>query len=126
MPGTKCNAFPIREIIVGYNVAAVTASLYLNEVILPFKGRILAVKVYAVTAGTGAGNTVVDVLLNGTTIWATAANKPTLLATATGEFANTMPTTQSFNESDRLTLIVASISTTGHARLSVSVAVGMP
>jgi len=115
----------VREVVQGYNVAAVTAALTLWEMVLPFAGRIHAVKVYAAVAGTGAGNTVADVLLNGTSIWAAAGNKPLLLATATGEFANATPTTQCFNAGDRLLLQVASISTTGHARLSISVAIGM-
>jgi hypothetical protein len=80
--------------------------------------------VYAVTAGTGGANTVVDVLVNGTSIWATAGNKPTLLATSTGEFANAVgdPNKTGVRPGDRISIQVASISSTGHARLSATVA----
>lgn len=120
MPGTRSNAFPVHGLATAYSLAAVTATT-LAEYVMVFPGRIGAVKAYAATAGTGAGNTVVDVLLNGTSIWTAAGNKPTLLATATGEFANTAPDTRSFQPGDRIT-ISTTISTTGHARLSVSVA----
>jgi len=76
-----------------------------------------------VTAGTGGGNTVCDVLLNGTTIWTAAGNRPTGLAvTANLEFTNTTPDVRAFQPGDRIQLQVASVSSTGHARLMMSVA----
>lgn len=122
MPGTKSNAFPIRNHVTGYSNAAVTAAQKLTEFVAVAPMRIGAVKVYAATAGTGAGSTVVDVLLNGTSIWTTAADRPTLLATSTGEFANPAPNTRAVQPGDRIEIQVASISTTGHARLSATVA----
>ena len=86
--------------------------------------RITGVKFLAVTAGVGAGNTVADILLNGTTIYSIAANKPTLLGTATGEFSNPLPDPNSRNlrPGDRLTLQINSIpATTGHARVTSNV-----
>lgn len=121
MPGTRTNVESVRHVVTGYSNAAVTASLYLTEDIIPFAAQITAVKVYAATAGTGAGNTVVDVLVNGTTIWPTAGNRPTLAATSTGEFASTRPDTRQVDAGDRIAIQVASISTTGHARLSAAV-----
>lgn len=120
MPGTRSNAFPVHDIVTFYSLAAVTATTYYEQVMV-FPGRIGAIKAYAATAGTGGGNGVIDVLLNGTSIWTTAGNRPTLAATSTGEFANTAPDTRGFQPGDRIT-ISGTISSTGHARLSISVA----
>lgn len=122
MPGTRSNANPVRHVVSGYSNAAVTANQYLTEFVAPFTCRIGAVKVEATTAGTGAGDTVVDVLINGTTAYTTAANKPTLLGTSTGEFANTAPDVRGVQAGDMVAIQVASIpATTGHARLCASV-----
>jgi len=125
MPGTRAPGKSVADVLVGGSNAAVTAAqnlLFAPALIAPFNGRVGAVKVYANTAGTGGGNTVVDVLVNGTSIWSVAAAKPTLLATATGEFANAIGDRGSFRAGDRVTVTVASISSTGHAALSVAVA----
>ena len=125
MPGTRSQPGSTTDVVTGYSNAAVTASQFLNEYIVVFFGRITGIKVYATTAGTGGGNTVVDVLVNGTSIWATAGNKPTLLATSTGEFANAVGDAGrvGVRPGDRIALQVASISSTGHARLSASAAI---
>jgi hypothetical protein len=124
MPGTRAQAKNIIELVSGYSNAAVTANQYLWEFVSVSFGRLTGIKVYATTAGTGGSNTVVDVLVNGTSIWATAGNKPTLLATSTGEFANTIgdPGKTGIRPGDRIALQVASISSTGHARLTATVA----
>lgn len=108
----------------GYNLAAVTANQVLWKYIAPAYGRVKGVRVYADTAGTGGGNTVIDILKNpagapgaGTSIWTTAANRPTLAATSTGEFTNTDPDLGGVHPGDQLFLVVSSISTTGHASL---------
>jgi hypothetical protein len=125
MPGTRAQAKNISASIFGYSNAAVTASQFLTEFVVVAFGRLTGIKVYAATAGTGGSNTVVDVLVNGTSIWATAGNKPTLLATSTGEFANAVgdPNKVGVRPGDRVSLQVASISSTGHARLSATVAI---
>lgn len=125
MPGTKSNAYPIRHIVEAHNVGAVTAGLYLKEHVVVAPMRIGAVKVYATTAGTGGGNTVVDVLKNGVSVYAAAGDKPTLAAISTGEFANVAPATRALQPGDVIAIQVASISTTGHARLAASVALEM-
>lgn len=122
MPGFKTNANPIRQVVVGYANAAVTASQFLTEFVAPAPMRIGAVVAYAGTAGTGGASTVVDVLKNGVSVYATATDRPTLLAVSTGEFNNPAPTTKSIAAGDRIAIQVATISSTGHARLGVSVA----
>jgi len=125
MPGTRSQAKNIVDVISGYSSAAVTAAQVLNEYVVPCFGRIGAVKFFAVTAGTGGGNTVGDVLLNGTSVWATAGSKPTLAATSTGEFTNAVPDpgSRGVRPGDRITVQVGSISSTGHARVMASVAI---
>ena len=119
MPGTRAQSKNIVDNIPGYSSAAVTAAQILTEYVATCFGRLTAVKFLAVTAGTGGGNTQGDVLINGTSIWSVAGNKPTLLATATGEFANAVgdPGRVGVRPGDRVTLQINSVSTTGHARL---------
>jgi hypothetical protein len=124
MPGTRAQAKNTVNVITGYSNAAVTASQFLTEFVCVSFARITGIKVYASTAGTGGATTVVDVLVNGASIWATAGNKPTLLATATGEFANAVgdPGKVGVRPGDRVAIQVLSISSTGHARLMATVA----
>jgi hypothetical protein len=126
MPGTRAQGKSVADTIWGGSSAAVTAAQNLITVpyVATFNGRIQAVKVYGGTAGTGGGNTVCDVTVNGTSIWSQAAAKPTLLATATGEFNNAIGDRGSFKAGDRINLLVSSISSTGQAALSMTVALG--
>lgn len=117
MPGTRVQGNSVIDSLQGYNLTAVTAAQVLWKCVPPFFGRIKGVKAFADTAGTGAGNTVLDITRNGTSIWTTAANRPTLAATSTGEFANSDPDLGNFRPGDQLALIVSAISTTGHASL---------
>lgn len=126
MPGTTSTTERVLATLNGYGLAAVTGTQYLTEWVAPFTCRLGGVRAYATTAGTGAGNTVLDVLVNGTSVWTTAGNRPTLAATSTGEFANTSPDGRAIQKGDRVALQVASISSTGHARLALSVALERP
>lgn len=123
MPGSRSNGWAKPGTINAYFSAAVTAALYGTEWIAPFSGRIAAVKVNARTAGTGGGNTVMELLKNGTTMYTTSGNRPTLLATSTGEFANTNPDVRSFLAGDVIALQCASVSSTGHAAVAYTVLV---
>ena len=125
MPGTRAQAKNIIELVSGYSNAAVTANQYLWEFVSVSYGRLTGIKTYATTAGSGAGNTVVDVFVNGTSIWGNVANKPTLAAASTGEFANTIgdPGKVGIRPGDRIAIQVITIpATTGHARLTATVA----
>jgi hypothetical protein len=124
MPGTRAQAKNIVDNIPGYSSAAVTAAQVLTEYVATTYARITAVKFLAVTAGSGAGNTVGDVLLNGTSIWAATGSKPTLAAASTGEFTNAVgdPNKVGVRPGDRLTLQINTIpATTGHARVMATV-----
>ena len=123
MGRTHTGAGMVATTVEGYSSAAVTASQFLGETVVLFPCELTAVKVYAATAGTGGGNTVVDLLKNGTSVWSAAGNRPTLAATSTGEFESTAPNRgTALNPGDRLSWQVASVSTTGHARLMAGAA----
>jgi hypothetical protein len=125
MPGTRAQSKNIIDNCCGYSSAAVTAGQIIYEYVVVAFGRLSGIKFLAVTAGSGAGNTVGDVLINGTSVWASAANRPTLAAASTGEFNNAVPdpNTRSVRPGDRITLQINTIpATTGHARLMASVA----
>lgn len=124
MPGTRVQVGTICDSIQGYNSAAVTTSLILWKYIAVSFGRVKGVKAYAGTAGSGAGNTVIDILRNGTSMWTTAANRPTLAAASTGEFANSDPDLGMFRPGDQIVMQVVTIpATTGHADVYCTAAV---
>jgi hypothetical protein len=126
MPGTRAQSKDICDTVAGYSNAAVTAGQILQEWVAPAFGRLSGIKFLAVTAGVGAGNTVGDVLINGTSVWATAGNRPTLATASTGEFNNAVadPNSRGIRPGDRVTLQINTIpATTGHARVMATVAV---
>ncbi len=113
-------------VVDGYANAAVTAGQYLKEFVVPFACRIAAVMADAGGAGVGAGNTVIEVLKNGVTVFTTAANRPTLAAASTGAFANTQPDITALQPGDVLSIQIASIpATSGHTRVKTSVALAL-
>lgn len=120
--GTFANTATVAGLVAGYSSAATTAAQFLTEIQLPFACLIKGIQGHGTTAGTGAGSTVLDILVNGTSIWSTAADRPTLLAVSTGAFAiANRPGAIALKRGDILSLQVASISSTGHARLKLTV-----
>lgn len=125
MPGTRAQSKNIIDTVAGYSNAAVTAGQILNEWVVVAYGRLTGIKMLAVTAGSGAGSTVGDVLVNGTSVWSAAANRPTLAAASTGEGNNTIPDPgrAAVRPGDRVTLQINTIpATTGHARVMMTAA----
>jgi|SRR5215472_10061054 len=122
MPGTRSQAKNIVDTACGYSNAATTAGQILTEYVAVCFGRLSGIKFYAATAGGGA--CVGDVLLNGTSVWANAASKPTL-ASGTGEFTNAVPDpgSRGIRPGDRLTLQINTVTTTGPARVSATAAI---
>jgi hypothetical protein len=122
MPGTRAQTKNTIDVVTGYSNAATTAGQILNEYVSVIFGRLTGIKFYAQTAGGGA--CVGDVLINGTSIWAAAGNKPTL-ASGTGEFNNAPgdPGKTGIRPGDRITLQINTITTTGPARLSATAAI---
>jgi|SRR6516162_11046873 hypothetical protein len=122
MPGTRAQAKNVVDVVSGYSSAAVTAAQVLSEYVSVVFGRLSGIKFSAVTAGGGA--CVADVLVNGTSVWSVAGNKPTL-ASGTGEFTNSVPDpgSRGIRPGDRITLQINSVTTTGPARVSASVGI---
>ena len=122
MPGTRAQAKNVVDVVSGYSSAAVTAAQVLSEYVSVVFGRLSGIKFSAVTAGGGA--CVADVLVNGTSVWSVAGNKPTL-ASGTGEFTNSVPDpgSRGIRPGDRITLQINTITTTGPARVSANVAI---
>lgn len=134
--GRFTREFGVRFDIKGFSSAAVTAGQILTQAVLPARARIIAVVANADTAGTGAGNTVLDILQKSgaattyTSCFTTAANRPFMLATDTGEFVCALPdpgsNTREFAQGTCIQIKVLSISTTGHAGLMFTVTFGLP
>jgi hypothetical protein len=127
--GTYSDPLNVIALLCGYSPysplwpSATTAGQYLTELQMPFAARLGGIQATAQLAGSGAGSTVLDVLINGTSIWTTTASRPTLLALSTGSFAVVSPGARTLKRGDRLSLLVAAISTTGHARVALTVAI---
>jgi hypothetical protein len=79
--------------------------------IAPFSGKILRVTLYRRTAGTG-GSTTVDVNKNGTTIYTTPANRPTVTAAGgNDQLSTTTPDVTTFAQNDRIQIDIDAIET---------------
>jgi hypothetical protein len=96
--------------------------------IVPFFCRIKDVIIDMATAGSGAGDTIFDVHLNGTTIYTTQANRPQLDTADTGMAAEANePEITALRPGDVLELECDAIpATTGHAKVAASIVVGYP
>ncbi len=88
----------------------------------PFACRIGGIQADARTAGSGAGSTVLDVLVNGTSIWTTTSLRPTLASASTGAFTLSKPYAQTLHQGDRIDIRVITVPATfGHALVRCSV-----
>lgn len=124
----------------GAAVALTGAGQLLTQHLVLFRCEIAQIMAYAGTAGTGGASTVLDVLVSHvnlttgvydtpTSIWATTANKPTMLALNTGLFSTAKPDYLSgtsyslaLKPGDLIQLVCPTISSTGHALVNFSVA----
>ena len=124
MPGSVTNAFPVHHVFTGSKETAVAANDIIGRMVVPFKGRIRGVKVNAGGAAVGAGNTIIDLRINGTTVWTAGADRPTLATASTGEFTNPAPNVQAVAAGDVLTWFVVSIpATSGHTLVGAGAAI---
>ena len=69
-----------------YVAGALTAAATKKEWVVPFYARIVDVVVDSEGAGVGTANTIIDVNRNGTTIYTTQNNRPTLRSNDTGDY----------------------------------------
>ena len=120
-------AFPVRHIFHHYNAAAITAGTVKCEWIVPFDCRILDVICDSETASVGGTSDIIDVNVNGTTIYTTQANRPTALSTNTGMFTEAgEPEVTRLKAGDVLSYDVDQVCATGSARFKIAIVVGLP
>jgi hypothetical protein len=130
------SAFATRHIIDHYQAAAVTVAT-LKTFVAPFRCEIG--QIVASCGGAGAGITVLDVLVSHinlatgvydtpTSIWTTAANRPTMPAAGTGVYSLAKPDRSAtsygcaLNVGDIVSITGASVGAGGSTLLSVSIA----
>lgn len=80
--------------------------------------------VLAVAASSGGSPTVLDVLLNGSSVWTVVGNRPTLAASQTGRFTSGPINRSAVQDGDVLQLIV--VSAGGAGQVSATVALEDP
>ena len=98
------------------NLAALTAAADKARFIVPFDGVIVDVMVDSETAGSGGTSDIADIHLNGTTIFTTQANRPTLLVGDTGAWTKAgKPQVVKVSAGDIITIDIDQIATTGSA-----------
>lgn len=122
---TKANLIDI--ILQDYSNGAITTGTSKKEWIVPAYGRILDVIVDSETAGqTGGTSDIIDVNINGTTIYTTQGNRPTLLLNDTGMWTEAAePEVTTLSPGDIISYDVDQVCTTGSARVKVTILIGM-
>jgi len=105
-----------------YIAAALTTGTEKWEWICPIDGTIQDVICDSATAGSGGTSDIIDVNKNGTTIYTTQANRPTLLSGDTGMFDEAKePQVTSVRAGDIISFDVDQIASTGSARFKINV-----
>lgn len=113
-------------ILFDYSNAAITTGTAKKEWIVPFIGVILDVICDSETAGSGGTSDLIDVNINGTTIYTTQGNRPTLLVGDTGLFSEAAePEVTTVFPGDIVSYDIDQIATTGSARFKISILLGM-
>lgn len=109
-----------------YSSAAITTGTAKKEWIVPFACRILDVILDSETANSGEATDIADVNKNGTTIYTTQANRPTLGTSNTGLWAEAAePEIVTLEAGDILSLDIDQIATTGSARVKAAILLGV-
>ena len=104
------------------NLAALTAAADKARFIVPFDCVIVDVLVDSETVGSGGTSDIIDIHKNGTTIFTTQANRPTLLVGDTGAWTKAgKPEVAQCRAGDILTIDVDQIATTGSALVTVAI-----
>ena len=104
------------------NVAAITSGADKWRHTVTRYCRITDVVVDSITAGSGGTSDIIDIHLNGTTIYTTQANRPTLLQGDTGMFTEAgEPEVTELNVGDIISVDVDQIATTGSAKFTIAI-----
>lgn len=119
------NARSVDAVLEHYSAAALTTGTAKYEWIVPFFARILTVIIDSETASSGgADDDIIDVNINGTTIFTTQANRPTLTKTNTGAWTEITPEVDIVRPGDIISYDVDQIDTTGSARVKILILLG--
>ena len=114
-----------RVIFSDYSNGAITTGNQKREWVVPFACRIIDVICDSATAGSGGTSDIIDVDINGTTIYTTQGNRPTLVVGDTGLFPEAgEPEIVVMLAGDILAYNIDQIATTGSARFSINIVVG--
>ena len=115
----------VRHQLTHYIAAALTTGTSKWEWIVPFYCKILDVICDSETANSGEATDIIDVNLNGTTIYTTQANRPTLGTANTGLFARGQAEVEELRPGDIVSFDVDQIATTGSARFKINILLGV-
>jgi len=111
-----------RHVLHHQIAAALTTGTAKWEWIVPFSCHIADVICDSETAGSGGTSDIIDVNRNGTTIYTTQANRPTLLSADTGMFTEAgEPEIQGLVAGDILSFDVDQVASTGSARFKIAI-----
>jgi hypothetical protein len=121
--GTRQQVLPqSAETLHWFSAGAQTTGVKKNSVLVPFDGTIVDVRVHADTAPTGA-TLIVDVNKNGTTLFTTQANRPTIAISGNAS-TTTPPDVTAVAAGDRLSYDVDQVgSTIAGSDLHVSIGI---
>lgn len=128
--GTYSNPLAVIGFINGNTGSASTATVgqVLVEFTAPCDCHIGGIQASALSAGTGAGNTVIEVRVftasvgSPVSIWPTAGNRPTLASASTGQFALAMPYNTVLRKDDTIQAYIAAIpASAGHANVNITI-----
>ena len=104
-----------------YQLAAITAVRF-YEWVVPVQGRIVDIVVDSETANSGESEDIIDVDINGTTIYTTQGNRPALPANDTGLWIeDSEPEITKVLVGDIVAVTVDQIATTGSQRVKVMI-----
>jgi len=104
-----------------FTAAALTAAADKKKWIVPYDSRLVDVIVSSDTIGSGGTSTIIDVNKDGTTIYTTQANRPTLLLADTGMYAEAAePEITKFLAGDIISYDVDQVTSTGPALTMVA------
>lgn len=106
-----------------YASAALTTGTNKREWVVTRAGRIVGVRLNSGGTGTGAGSSTIDVNINGTTIFTTQANRPTIATASTGDWTVLSPDGNvAVREGDVISYDVDAIpATAGHTRTAIAI-----
>lgn len=107
-----------------YSAAALTAAAGKYEWVCPVNGRITDVICDSAAANSGDATEIIDVNINGTTIYTIQGNRPTLPASDTGMFAEAgEPEVTDVRAGDIISYDVDQIATTGSTRFKILIVI---